>query len=340
MALQNILLQKLQRAQHNGDIEFISRDENNRADGPIYSLFEQARNALQRNASKQVGSFDSSTEHAQLIGLVRGWQDKSIDFTAFAKRTALLLQLQMMPTEEPFSAMLLIAHEVLTEQHLLYVLWLPEQDIITAGLDMEPITGRIIVPEKIQYGFCLNLGQWEKDKDDNTCLTLLCSRGNKIFSEAFTRFASFTQRIDAPRQTTEFLNIVDSFSSQVPKEKSQPIKTAILDYCVSQDKIGQPVSISALSAKLDEQEPQRFAEFVQQQQPEADDTVYTHRQSLKRYMRYFGRDHSLSISFSAERIDQDIVYDPTTGSLSIRKVPKNLKQQLTGFTDSEKDTQE
>lgn len=338
MALQHILLQKLQRNQHNGDIEFISREQLNRVDGPIYSLFEQARNAMHRSSAKQVGSFDSTTEHAQLIGLVKSWHDNSIDFVAFAKRAALLLQLQMMPTEDPFSAMLLIAHEVMTEQQLLYVLWLPEQDMLTSGNDMEPVTGRMIVPEKIQYGFCLNVSDWLKDKDDTTCLTVLCSRGNKLFSEAFTRFASFTQRIDSSRQTTEFLAIVDQFSNQLPKEKSQPIKSAILDYCVSQDKIGQPVSIKALSERLDESEPTRFANFVSEQKEAPDDTVYTHRQSLKRYMRYFGRDHSLSISFSAERIDQDIVYEPTTGSLVIRKLPKNLKQQLTGFTEPENDT--
>src|SRR5690606_14229908 len=109
-----------------------------------------ARNAMHRSSAKQVGSFDSTTEHAQLIGLVKSWHDNSIDFVAFAKRAALLLQLQMMPTEDPFSAMLLIAHEVMTEQQLLYVLWLPEQDMLTSGNDMEPVTGRMIVPEKIQ----------------------------------------------------------------------------------------------------------------------------------------------------------------------------------------------
>lgn len=337
MALQHILLQKLQRTQHNGDITLHSREQSNRSDGPVYSLFEQARNAMQRSAAKQIGSFDHSSEHGQLIGLINNWQAGSIDFTGFAKRAAQLLQQQLMPTEEPFTAMLLVALETLAGQHYLHLLWLPEQDIITTGSDLEPIAGRMIAADKITYGLNLNLSEWQQDGDASTCLTLLSSRGNKPFSEAFIRFAAFTQRVDSPRQTSEFLAIVDRFSEQLPAEQSQPVKASILDYCVSQDKIGQPVSVKALSARLNEQQPEQFIHFVSEQQQTPQDTVYTHRPSLKRYMRYFGRDHSMSISFSAERIDQDILYDAASGTLHIKKLPKNLKQQL---SSAEKDTQD
>jgi nucleoid-associated protein len=50
-------------------------------------------------------------------------------------------------------------------------------------------------------------------------------------------------------------------------------------------------------------------------------------------MRYFGRDNSLSISFSAERFGQDIQYDPAESSLKIAKLPKSLKAQLSNHFD-------
>ncbi len=146
------------------------------------------------------------------------------------------------------------------------------------------------------------------------------------------RFACFTQRIDNQKQTQEFLQVVEQFSEQLPPEQSVAARNHILDYCIQQDKVGQPVYIADLSEKLNEKEPTQFADFYQQQPQAPQDTVYTHRQSLKRYMRFFGRDHSLSISFSAERVNQDIVYEPISGTLSIKKLPKTLKQQLSGFS--------
>ena len=337
MALQHILLQKLERRQHNGDIQRVSRDSCNAVDGPIYSIFEQARNALQRSASKQIGSFDNSSEHTQLIGLTQNWLDKKQDFLQYSQHAAQLLEQQFLASEEPFSYMLLTALEERAEQQYLYILCLAEEDVISAGNDLEPISSRRIVADKVAFGLSANLTEWQQAHDSTTYLTLQRGRGNKMLSEAFLRFSSFSQRIDNSQQTKEFLTVVDSFSEQLPEEQSQPVKTAILDYCINQDKIGQPVSISELSSHINEQAPTQFSEFVNQQQATTDDTVFTHRPSLKRYMRYFGRDHSLSISFNADRIDQDIVYEPISGTLTIKKLPKSLKQQLSGF--AEKDTQ-
>src|SRR5690554_513369 len=337
MALQHILLQKLERRQHNGDIQRVSRDSCNAVDGPVYSVFEQARNALQRSASKQIGSFDNSSEHTQLIGLTQNWFDRKQDFLQYSQHAAQLLQQQFLASEEPFSHILLTALEERAEQQYLYILCLNEEDVISTGNDLEPINSRRIVADKLSFGLCLNLTEWQQEHDCTTYLTLLRGRGNKMLSEAFLRFSSFCQRIDNSQQTQAFLTVVDSFSEQLPSEQSQPVKSAILDYCINQDKIGQPVSIRELSNYINEKEPAQFAQFVKLQHPAADDTVFTHRPSLKRYMRYFGRDHSLSISFNADRIDQDIVYEPISGTLSIKKLPKSLKQQLSGF--AEKDTQ-
>lgn len=329
MALSHVLLQKLERSQYNGDIAIISRDQANAIDGPIYSVFEQARNAFMRNANKQVGNFDTAGEHQQIMALIMNWQQQQMDFTGFAKRSLQLLQQQLVPSEEPFTAIILTALESIAEQQFLSIFWLSEVDIITYGADLEPINGRMIAPEKLQFGFRLALDDWQSEASSQTYLSHFCSRGNKAFSEAFTRFSNFTQRIDNQRQTEEFLQLVDDYSQSLDKDQSQAVRSSILDYCVAQDKIGQTIEVQALSEHINEKEPQHFADFAKEKH--SNEIIYTHRQSLKRYMRYSGRDSSLSISFSAERIDKDIVYDPMSSALTIKKLPKSLKQQLTGF---------
>lgn len=336
MALTDVMMQKLERSQYNGDIQILSRSQANAVDGPIYSIFEQARNAFLRNANKQVGTFDSAGEHQQIMALIMNWQQEQIDFAGLSKRLISLLQQQLLPSEEPFTGIIISAIETIAEQQYLSIFWLSEVDVISYTADLEPLSSRMIAAEKVQYGLRLQLDDWQSEEPSTTYLHSLCSRGNKAFSEAFLRFSNFSQRIDNQKQTEDFLQLVENYSQTLEDEQSRPMRSAILDYCIAQDKIGQPIEIEQLSEHINEKEPQHFAQYAEQQN--SNDTVYTHRQSLKRYMRYFGRDSSLSISFSAERMEQDIIYDPMSSSLTIKKLPKSLKQQLTGFGSSNADS--
>lgn len=325
MALTDIVLARLVRPSPQSEITLQERQHCNAADGPAGSLFEQARATMNRSASRQYGFFDPDSEHRDIVGLINNWQGGSLDFAAFARRAGKLLQHQLQEAEAGFSTVLLAAHESVAGINKLYFFWLPEVEIIQAGGDLEPGSGHMIAADKVQYGMCLDLHEWQ-DGESPKYLCYFGLRGNKPLSEAFERFINFRQGLDTTEQTRTFLNTVEEYSRELPEEQSQPVKSAILDYCLAQDKVGQPVDIKTLSGELDQSAPDRFAEFVRQRQ--ADQEIHTDRQSLKRYMRYFGRDNSLSISFSAERIGKDIVYDAQAGTLHIHRLPGSLKAQL------------
>lgn len=335
MALQQLHVQKIQRKQFNGDIQIIVKAEQQAIDGPLYSIFEQARNTFICNAAKQVGSFDLHNEHNQIIAATENHLAGKIEFASFCQWLAKLLEQQMLPTEEPFTWVFLCAIERAAEQQYLYLLCLNEEDVVCLDNYLEPIMQQRILTKSLPFGLRLAIDEWQQNEDENSYLQALFQRGNKIFSDAFLRFSSFVQRIDNSKQTNDFLNVVEHYSQQLPNEQAQATKSAILDYCLKQDKNGQTIAIDTLSSAINEQSPQDFSAFYQQNAPTQHEEIHPHRASLKRYMRYSGRDHSLSISFSAERIDKDIVYDPISGSLHIKQLPKTLKQQLSGFAEND-----
>ena len=80
--------------------------------------------------------------------------------------------------------------------------------------------------------------------------------------------------------------------------------------------------------ELNENAPTEFVNFVSENQQAPKVEMYTDRGSLKRYIRFFGRDKDMSISFSADMVGQDIIYDEHSGTLTIKRIPKSLKQQL------------
>ena len=332
MALEKIVLVKLKRAEFAGPVTLDKRAALNANDGAIYSLFETAKHQMNRSASKRFGFFDDAAEHKQFIGLLKSEQQESVDFLSFANKAAEQLQVQLESAETPFTATLLFAKETLLGQDYLYLLWMQSADIIQIGPDLDPYTSESIEPTKIPFALRIHLNGWNEAASPKY-LTQIASRGSKDLSEAFMRFSTFAEGIDLKQQTTEFLDIVDSFSEELPEEKAKNIKTQILEYCVEKDKIGEPVVLEEISEKLDQHEPKKFNDFVTAKQETPENEILTDRASLKKYMRYSGRDNSLSISFSAERFGEDLTYDPIRGALSINSLPKTLRVQLSGFAD-------
>ncbi len=332
MALESIVTVKLKRTEFAGPVKIEKRIHLNDNDGAIYSLFDTAKKQLNRSANKRFGFFDSAAEHKQFPALLAALQNKSIDFLSFANKTAEQLQVQFEAAETPFTYAILFAQESLLGQDYLYILCLQTTDIIQMGADLNPHTSESIEASKVPFAVRLHLNGWQ-DEDSAKYLTQLCARGSKDLSEAFQRFTNFCEGIDLKQQTTEFLTIVEDFAEALPDEKAKQVTKQILDYCVDQDKIGEPVMVEDISQQLDQHAPKHFTEFVAQAQAQPEPEILTDRSSLKKYMRYSGRDNSLSISFSAERFGQDITYDATRGTLNISTLPKSLRVQLSGFAD-------
>ena len=108
----------------------------------------------------------------------------------------------------------------------------------------------------------------------------------------------------------------------------QEYRHRVIDYCVDQDRQGEPVALKALSRYVDESSPDAFMRFIADNQEEPSLELYTDRNSLKRYTRFFGRDQDISISFSTAVFGNNIIYDERSDTLTIRSIPKSLKLQL------------
>lgn len=335
MALIHAVLGKLQRKTPDSDIEILLPTDAPAVDGPIFSLFEQAKTQFNRNANKRFGFFESAAEHPLLPDSLKQWQNTQYDFLALCHKLTHHLLGLLNSTEVAFIGQLLFAEEELLGQHYFYCLWLPSVEAIQVGNDLLPYHTHIINTQQLPYALRLHINQWQENETAPKYLTIIAGRGNKAFGDAFMQWSTFAEGIDTRQQTEEFLTIVDNFSEKLPEEKARAIKKTAIDYCVNKDKVGAAVHIDELSPLINENAPTAFAEFVINHQAVPTKEIHTDRSSLKRYMRYFGRDHSLSISFSADRFGTDIIYNASANTLSIEKIPKSLKAQLSGYENKE-----
>jgi nucleoid-associated protein len=327
MSLEHCIVHKIERTSPGSDINSVLKAEENNVSGPIFSLFEQVKHSFQRSAKKQFGHFDQDLEDSPLPQWIKEQQAGKITFASLSQRFFDDLKIKLADSEDAFEAHVLIAQENLIEQSLFYVFWLTHTEAICIDSDLEASNSRYIDSKKINYAIKLHLGDW-LEQESQQYLTLISSRGDKALSDAFGKSIGFGEGVDSKEETREFLTIVDQYTDSLPEETSLEKKAQLIEYCIEQDKVGEPVHIEEISSQLDEAEPRQFFSFVSDRQQQKKAEVHTDRSSLKRYIRFFGRDKNMSISFDADRFGQDIVFEADSGRLIIGNVPKSLKQQL------------
>lgn len=327
MTLKHCIVHHIERAVPGADVVTTLREEENNKAGGIYSLFEQLKQSFQRSSQKQYGHFDPELGDNPLPQWIREQQQGKSTFARISQRTLEHLQQKMGDNDEAFSAHLLMALETVMEQDQLYILWVTHTSASHINTDLDIADTAYIDTVKLQYGARLFVDEW-LEEDSPKYLSILCNRGNKNLSDSFQACIGFSTGIDVAEETKEFLNIVDEYTTSLPEEKTSDYKGKILDYCVAQDKQGLPVVFDEISAQLNDSDPKEFAQFVGSNQQAPRTEIYTDRSSLKRYIRYFGRDQNMSISFSSDMYGNNIVYDEESGTLTIKQIPKSLKQQL------------
>ena len=327
MPLDHCILHKIERTTPDNDITTDIKATETDSAGPMFSLFEQLKHSLQRSVQKQFGHFDQSQEDNPFPQWLNEYQAGRITFVSLSARIPNDLEIKLGDSGDAFEAHVMIAQESLLDQKIVYVFWLTHHEGLCIDSNLEVVNSRSIDTSRISYAVKLHVGEWLGHQSQKY-LTLVSLRGNKELRDAFIRTIGFAEGIDRKEETQEFLAIVDQYAESLPEEAVQEKKAKLLEYCIEQDKVGEPVRLAEISTQLNEKEPMEFSSFVSDRQRQKRPEVHTDRRSLKRYLRFFGRDRRMSISFDADRFGRDIVFEADTGRLIISNVPESLRQQL------------
>lgn len=327
MSLEHCIIHHLQRPSSGAAIVQTLRDEENPTEGPLASLFEQLRQSFLRSAQKQYGHFDRERSDWPLPGWIRDQHEGRSGFASFSQRATEQLKLLLDPGEDPFDAHLIYARFRSMEQQQLYIFWIEHSEANYINSELQVERSHYINSGKLIYAARLDIDEWLQG-DSPKYLALLCARGDKQLSDCFKAFISFSAGVDLQQDTSEFLGLVDAYAQALPEEQQRDYRNKVIDFCLDRDQLGESIVFKELSSQLDDAQPEQFSRFIEQNLSEPRDEIMAHRGSLKRYIRFFGRDNQMSISFSADVFGEAIEFDEQTGVLTIKQVPKSLREQL------------
>ena len=332
MTIKNCIIHKIDRAAAGKEVKLQLKAELNHPEGSLVSTLEQLKLTFQRSTQKQYGLFDPNQSDNPLPALLQEAISEKAPFATISHRLMNQLKIMLDKNNEPFSAHALFMMETLVEQDFFYILWIEHTEAAMVNSELEVNKVDYINTSRLKYALKIDMEQWKVEGWDQYA-SLVINRGNKDLAEAFLGFTGFISSVDLKLQTENFLNLVDDYTETKENGISKELKSKIVEYCIDQDSSGNPVDIQDLSSQLDQENPDAFKKFVHQQQPETKNEIYTDRASLKKYVRFFGRDKNLSISFSSDMYGESILYNEKEGTLTFREIPKSLKAQLSKYSD-------
>nr|WP_322939103.1 nucleoid-associated protein [Pseudomonas sp. s4] len=149
-------------------------------------------------------------------------------------------------------------------------------------------------------------------------------------SDYFRDFIGCQEGVDAPGETRTLLKAFSDFveSEDLPEEQAREKTNTLVGYATSQAKLGEPMTLEELSGLIDEDRPQAFYDHIRNRDYGLSPEIPADKRTLNQFRRFTGRAEGLSISFEAHLLGSKIDYDENAGTLTIRNLPTQLRDQL------------
>lgn len=288
-----------------------------------HSIISEFKRIQGSRAGRQYGSF--SPEHPGFHALLMQWREDQIPFTRFCQQVTRQLGLQLDQHEEVFQGYLCFIAEHLERGDRLFIFHLRQTAALTLNQTLALIETDYIEFSETGFGVSIDLQSLAENAEK--CITLSFGRGDRGIKPVVAEWLGYVDTVDKRAETEHFLALVDTYCNDLPAEESHPLREKVIDYCMDQDKAGEPVAYSALSEQVDE----GLERYVRQHTPREE--LIPDRKQLRNYLRFTGKNNDVSISFASTSLGKEVEFDPNQEVLMIRNLPKSLLRQLKKLHD-------
>ncbi|HBN8550866.1 TPA: nucleoid-associated protein, partial [Pseudomonas aeruginosa] len=115
----------------------------------------------------------------------------------------------------------------------------------------------------------------------------------------FRDFIGCQEGVDSPSETRTLLKAFSDFveSEDMAEEQAREKTETLVDYATSQARIGEPMTLDALSELMDDQQPRAFYDYIRNKDYGLSPEIPADKRTLNQFRRFTGRAEGLSISF-------------------------------------------
>lgn len=324
MNIRHVTIHQLLRRNSTQPAELRRRDQELSVDESLQEAITTLKQRYLSQGSKQYSTPNNSHDCSQLF---RRYLQDEIDFSALSHALAERMVSLLNESETALELNLIFVEELLLDDRIFYLFCVEESPALTIDQTLQLSATRHLDLQKVSATVRFQLSQWMADHPRNT-LALHVGRAHTGLGELLSQMFDFSEMTNTRQETGELLDVVSRYAEQMPQERAFEVKNQVVDYCLDRSAQGDAVKLEELSAELDQSAPGAFVEFAQQNSPELPTEIQPERAPLKKLVRFSGRGHGVSLTFSADLLGSGVVYDAASESLVITKIPRSLLAQL------------
>ena len=340
MALTSIIAHRIYRHNPEQSVVTQARAEALPLSGKLEELAYELKTQFIRKGGKSYGRFASELGDYPFPAWLQDYRQDRLGFASFSQKALQQFQQLLEATPSLFDVMVFVVEEQIEAGQYLYVFVVEHEAGLYLDAELQLTDSLYLDTANINLAAKINCADWDGG-ESATYLTLMRSRSDKDFADAFSTWVGFTDKYDVKAETREFLAVVEEFTQQLEEPVARLTRTKVADYCLEQNKAGKPVAIAELSHTLANEtkgyEATQFEGFIARQKPELKAEFIPHAGQVRSYVRISGRNDSLSMSFASECLGRDIEYDAERDLLMIKSIPSSLKKQLVAHLKKSRD---
>lgn len=277
------------------------------------------------------GTFDTNLIRYQFPVLLQSYIGGQIDFVQFSRDTTSLISNEM---SNAFFAnggyALFLRYTHMASDWLLIVMLKLREG---TGVDQATLSLNETLSFDIDHlheAARIDLAKWQSNTQPY--LSFIKKRaGREDITKYFRQALGCTEYSDSKHHTEEVMRAVDKFSESLAWsiEQRNEARRRTYEYCEEKDREKEPVNIAALSARIFDQDPMAFVEYIRDEGFEVSDTFKPHRATYTRFRRIEGKVGNIKISFDVDDLlQQRVDYDQDENCLIIHNVSPELVAKI------------
>ena len=288
--------------------------------------FNEAYNAKQ---GKGWGFFHAESGAHPFSGWLRAFID-GFDFIEFSHAAVEHLTKLMEESNLSVGGHVLFAHYQQGLTEYLIIALVQHSESVTVNADLSVTGSKHLDFGNIHLAARINLSEWRNNPQSRQYISYLKGAKGRKATDYFRDFIGCQEGVDGPGETRTLLKAFSDFvaAEDLHEDSAREKTQALVSYSMAQAKIGEPITLGELSEMIDEDRPKAFYDFIRNKDYGLSQEIPADKRTLNQFRRFTGRTNGLSISFEFHMLGSAIEYDAEAGSLLMRDLPTQLRDQL------------
>jgi len=285
----------------------------------------------------------SEGDAARFVDLMESYLTEQQNFYDFSTQAANVLKNEIEKYDIEETGYLVICHYEYMGGRYLLVAVIPVSEHYSVDGELNISAAQHLDTNKLQLAARIDLFDYKENGQGNRYISFIKGRAGRKVSDFFLDFLGCEEGLNAKEQTQTLVQAVEDYVAvnQLDPAEKQKTRKDLLSYCKEQKASSQDVSIQEIGKVIESAGAEEdFYQFCQTQSYPIEESFPHEQAVVNKITKYSGYGNGISLSFERSHFGEDVVYNPHNDSLTIYKVPPNLKEQLMTLLESDKAPEE